>query len=152
MVEDGFLLPFQIAKVLKYFVTENSRLKSAEQHFNNSGANTEAAQLIIEFAKTHPELYKYFSGRVKKLLRKEFATENVPGDLRVQHGRKAKQRPIYERVMHDQPIIAPLPEARVVIERLRQHATPPAQPISVRSVTPDRPTTSRVCTPVRATL
>src|SRR5277367_4894855 len=74
---------------------------------------------IIEFAKTHPELYKYFSARVKTFLRKEFATANVPKELRAHHGRKPKrEQSIYERVMHDQPIIAPMPEARVVIERL----------------------------------
>ena len=140
---------------MKYFVIDNAHLNSVEQQFNASAANTEAAQIIIEFAREHPEIYRHFGKRVKKLLRKEYAPRNVPEELRIQQGLKAKHRPIYEQVMHDQPIIAPLPEARIVIHRLRQHATPPARiptPISVRSVTPDRPTTSRVRTPVRASL
>src|SRR5277367_1772885 len=125
VLADGTLLPFQMVKVLKYFVIDNTHLNSAEQQFNASAANTEGAQIIIEFAKEHPEIFRHFGKGIKKLLRKEYAPRNVPEALRIQHGRKAKQRPIYERVMHDQPIIAPMPEARVILERIRRHVTPP---------------------------
>src|SRR5277367_6190351 len=91
IMADGRFLPFNMARVLRYFVLENSHLQSVEQQFNNNGPDTEAAQSIIEFAKTHPELYKYFSARVKTLLRKEFAAADVPKELRAHHGRKPKR-------------------------------------------------------------
>src|SRR5277367_5505609 len=117
---DGTLLPFQMAKVLKYFVIDSTHLNTVEQQFISNARNLEAAQIIVEFAREHPELYRHFGNGVKKILRKEYG-HNVPEPLRKQQGRKAKaERPIYERVIHDQPIIAPMSEARVVLERIRQ--------------------------------
>src|SRR5277367_2389505 len=120
IMADGTLLPFNMGHVLKYFVIDNAHLKTVEQQFISHAKNLEAAQIIVEFAREHPELYRHFGNGVKKVLRREYG-HNVPEPLRKQHGRKAKAgRPIYERVMHDEPIIAPMPEARVVLERIRQ--------------------------------
>src|SRR5277367_2678387 len=114
--------------VLKYFVIDNTRLKTVEQQFISNARNLEAAQIIVEYAREHPELYRHFGNGAKKILRKEYG-HNVPESLKKQYGRRPDvERPIYERVMHDQPIIAPrperhiapMPEARVVLERIRQ--------------------------------
>src|SRR5277367_2000118 len=122
IMADGTLLPFHMARVLRYFVINSTHLNTIEQQFILNAKNLEAAQIIVQFAREHPELYRYFGNGVKKILIKEYG-HNVPESLRKQQGRKAKPkagRPIYERVMHDQPIIAPMPEARVVLERMRQ--------------------------------
>src|SRR5277367_4041855 len=93
----GTLLPFNTPKVLKYFVIDNTRLKTVEQQFISNARNLEAAQIIVEYAREHPELYRHFGLGAKKILRKEYG-HNVPESLKKPSGRK---RPIYERVMHD---------------------------------------------------
>src|SRR5277367_5598147 len=124
IMADGTLLSFNMGQVLKYFVIDSAHLKTVEQQFIANAKNLEAAQIIVEFAREHPELYRHFGFGVKKVLRREYG-HNVPDSLKKHQGRKA-ERPIYERVMHDQPIIAPmpdrplLPEARVILERIKQ--------------------------------
>src|SRR5277367_483025 len=97
IMADGTLLPFQMGHVLKYFVIDNTRLKTVEQQFISNARNLEAAQIIVEYAREHPELYRHFGLGAKKILRKEYG-HNVPESLKKPSGRK---RPIYERVMHD---------------------------------------------------
>src|SRR5277367_6787346 len=87
IMADGTLLPFQMAKVLKYFVIDNTRLNTVEQQFISNARNLEAAQIIVEYAREHPELYRHFGHRAKKILRKEYG-HNVPESLKKQPGRK----------------------------------------------------------------
>src|SRR5277367_2072856 len=87
IMADGTLLPFQMGYVLKYFVIDNTRLKTVEQQFISNARNLEAAQIIVEYAREHPELYRHFGHRAKKILRKEYG-HNVPESLKKQPGRK----------------------------------------------------------------